>query len=439
MDFFKNLNQLENQYHLMGAGNLQVEFILNSKNKKATKDLKNLFPSFELKETENKFNHPILQSVEIPTNLFHVFAPYMKRVIEDNNRCLMFSSYTDEQLAELRFRDYWEHFNSCFIFHLKDSWDSDDYYQHKHNVMLDYAIGSRIFDSRFANINYPQQIYASVSNLICSFYHTDFFVQKSQMSLSTPVTLSRIGKDSLDEAIFEIVNLLRFVLAQESNPIAIFGYPSDMLKHYIKPSKLMQNPQNYQVIEKLIVDYILKKYKVSKDFCPKEEMSTQKFIEHIKDFSIYEELSRSRAFSSVHIYPFSIKEPNNLDFPQHSSYNVFEEFISNIVAYVWIGLSLHYTTYHMKQAFQKALSENKNLLTLKNERAYVNNSLTRKQAIDRIVASLPYDRDSIDSTINEMIDEEINDNRDLEDELIVYSPKLPNSIDDDDDDDDNHF
>lgn len=437
MDFFKNLNQLENQYNLMGAGNLQVEFILNAKNKKSIKELKNLFPSFELKEIENKFQHPILQSVEIPTNIFHVFAPYIKRVIQDNNRCLMFSSYTDEQLADLKFKDYLEHFNSCFIFHLKDTWESDDYYQHKHNVMLDYAIGSRIFDSRFSDINYPQQIYASVSKLLCSFYHTDFFVQKAQMKLSTPVTLSRIGKDSLDEAIFEIVNLLRFVISQEANPISIFGYPSDMLKHYIKPSKIMQNPQNYQIIEKLIVDYILKKYKVSKDFCPDEELSTEQFVEHIKDFPIYEELCRNRSFSTVHIYPFYIRDPESLDFPQQSSYNVFEEFISNIVAYVWTGLSLHYTTYHMKQAFKTALNENKDLLTLKNERAYVNNSLTRKQAIDRIIASFPYDRDSINSTINEMIDEEINDNRDLEDEPIVYSPKLSNSIEEDEDDD--HF
>lgn len=436
MDFFKNLNQLENQYHLMGAGNLQVEFILNAKNKKTIKELKNLFPSFELKETENKFNHPILQSVEIPTNIFHVFAPYMKRVIEDNNRCLMFSSYTDEQLAELNFKDYLEHFNSCFISHVKDTWDTDDFYQHKHNVRLDYAIGSRIFDSRFADIHYPQQIYASVSKLLCSFYHTDFFVQKSQISLTTPISLSRIGKDSLDEAIFEIVNLLCFVVAQESNPIAIFGYPSDMLKHYIKPSKLMQNPQNYQIVEKLIVDYITKKYKASKDFCPNEELSTKLFVEHIKDFSIYEELSRSRAFSNVHIYPFSIRDPKSLDFPQNSSYDVFEEFISNIVAYVWAGLSLHYTTYHMKQAFKTAVTENKDLLTLKNERSYVNNALTRKQAIDRIIGSFPYDRESINSTINEMIDEEINDNRDLEDESMIYSPNLSKSIEDEDDD---HF
>lgn len=407
MDFFKNLNQLESKYNLIKEHDTQIEVRFNSVDKKTIKEFQNTFFSLNFQE-KSKEEPNILISAHVDSHVVELFNNYIQAISQDNNRCLHFSSYHNSQLEKLHFKDYLHHFNSCFIAANKRNLYEEEESLSSRNLYMQFTTGEQIFNSHLANPHFPQELYESLSKTLTPVFHLDYLMESPKpltvMDNALKKTLKKIGDNAIDDIIYDISVLFNHMTSGSCSTEILFGYPDDMLKHYISNHTANQK-NNFQVIQQIIESAITNKYKANNNFFPTENTDFQS-LKQIDEISLIASQKIFNNSNFYHQFYFSATY-------RESTTSNFSELILNICTYLWVGLSIHHTFRNLKLAFNKAKKDNKTLSELKNSVEAVNNPMNFHKKVDFLLKALQITANDLPDIIKESLQEEIYDNQDL--------------------------
>lgn len=423
MNFFKNLEQLSKNNPIGDENEVYFNFVLNSNNKECLKDLKEKFPSFEIKKSQSKIaNH--YKTVTMPISIARLFNEYISKIVEENNHSLSLESYTDEDLSKLKFKDYVDNYLSCFIYYMLttdetsyDDGDDGDYHRHTKEVSLTHLFGEQILNSNFSHKNYGEKLIARVSDGLKSVYHTDFIIKKNK-TLTIPNVFIPNTDDGLDLLITDIASIMKTITSNEVKTGIIYGLPSDMLSNYIKESRF-EDLNFLIIIGDIITQYIQNNYSISKDFfvSRNQEIEKEPATYFATEYQVLDMLSHNRSNLIRGISDMIITERDD------DVNELIKEFVFEVVFFFWGAFLVNSTFKHIKEAYDIALKENKSLLELSNGgKHYINKPSTTKSIIDDTLAFTAIDKKTLSKQTIDFLSFEIINSEDLSDEDLDDVP-----------------